>query len=411
MTSPHNILYVLSRFPNISTTFIANEMTALAEFGLNIQIAAIWSSLEGSPHPTEKPFLDRVIRLRLGNPALWIGAARAILRKPAVIGAILKLIAGHTVSVWALLKVFANIPKGLYLGEWARQNGIEHIHAHFLTAPATVALIASKVSGVPFTVTIHAFDIFSTHPRTINGAVCCKAESAAALIAISAYNKRYLLDRYKGLNARIEVVYNGIDFALFTPPTNRRPIPRDALILSNGSLIPKKGHDVLIRAVAALRAEGYPVTLHIIGRGILENELKALVESLGVGEAVTFLGTMPQDEIVRYTHAADIFALACVVAPDGDMDGIPTVLIESLAVELPSVSTQVSGVPEILIDGETGLCVASGDVDAFKDALKWMIDHPDAARAIAQRGRSHVLGRFDRRANVKKLHEIWSKTM
>lgn len=401
------LLYIVSRFPNTTTTFIANEMSALADLGADIHIAAVWSSVDATPHTVEVLFLPRVIRLSLSNPALWIGALGGIIRRPAVIGVIVRLIAGHTVSVWAILKVLSHIPKGLYVGEWAIRHGIEHIHAHFLTAPAAVALIASVVCGVPYTVTVHAFDIFSTDPRKVNGAVRLKSERAAVLILISQYNKRFMLDRWRGLRARLEVVYNGIDFALFSPPAVRRPLPRDAVILTNGSLLPKKGHDVLIRVVGKLRADGFPVTLNIVGGGELLPNLKALVTDLHLTDAVIFLGTMTQTELVRYYHSADVFALACRVAPDGDMDGIPTVLIEALAVELPTVSTQVSGVPEIIIDGQTGRCVAPEDVNAFAEAIRTLIKQPDTARAMGQRGRVHAMANFDRRVNVRQLAALW----
>ena len=423
------ILYILSRFPNVSTTFIANEMTELRELGADIHIAAIWRSLEGEPHPTEQPFLDRVTRLNIRNPRLWLTALAQIVRKPALIGVILRLIAGHTVSPWSPLKLLANIPKGLYMGAWVRQHHIENIHGHFLTAPATVALIASKVSGVPFTVTVHAFDIYDDSPRNRNGSVRYKLDSAAHVICISEYNKRYILERWynKNIDPPIhqqtpivpvpplypvetglmgEVIYNGIDLNLFIPPAFRRPIPQNARILTNGSFSPKKGHALLISAVAQVRAAGYPVTLDIIGRGPLETELRALVDQLNLRDAVRFLGIMAQDKIVQHYYDADLFALACVIASDGDRDGIPTVLIEALATELPAISTHVSGIPELIIEGETGRCV-DPDFASLANAIIDLIDHPDQARLMAQRGHAHAAAHFDRRINVRRLYDLF----
>jgi len=411
MTYPRRILYVLSRFPNVSTTFIANEMTALTELGADIHIAAIWRSLDGEPHATERAFLNRLMRPNIRSLWLWITALAQIIRKPSLIGVILRLMIGHTVSMWALIKLLVNIPKGLMIGAWVRAHKIDHIHAHFLTAPATVALIASKVSGVPFTVTVHAFDLYDDSPRNRNGSVRYKLESAARVVCISAYNRRYLtrfspFPTQSGSGEKLHVVYNGISLDLFSPPPIRRPIPRHAHIVSNGSLIAKKGHDVLIRAVAALHAAGYRVTLDIIGRGALEPALRALATELGLTDAVTFAGIMTQTQVVERYHAADVFALACIIAPDGDRDGIPTVLIEALAVELPTVSTTVSGVPEVIIDGETGRCVEPTPI-AIADAIRGLIDQPDQTRAMAQRGRAHVRARFDRDNNARRLYDVF----
>lgn len=408
------ILYIVSRFPNVSTTFIANEMTALTELGADIRIAAVWRSLDGEPHAIERPFLDRVLRPNIRDPRVWGTALAQLIRRPSLFGVIVRLIAGHTVSVWALLKLLVNLPKGLAIGAWARQHHIDHIHAHFLTAPTAVALIASKVAGIPFTVTVHAFDLFDDSPRNRNGAVRYKLESAACVVCISEYNRAYLHRRYGRLARHLPdasedkrtVVYNGIDLSLFTPPPTRRRIPRAAHILSNGSLIAKKGHDVLIRAVARLHADGYPVTLEIIGRGALENDLRALVDALGLAHAVTFAGIMSQERLVERCHAADIFALACVIAPDGDRDGIPTVLIEALATELPSVSTNISGIPEVIIDGETGRCTEPTP-DAIADAIQSLVDAPEHAARMAQRGREHVTARFDRRINARQLADVF----
>jgi len=317
----------------------------------------------------------------------------------------------HCISIYAFAKLLATLPRGLYLGWWAGQHQIDHLHAHFLTTPALAALLASQASGIPYSVTIHAFDIFATSPRLRNAAVPLKCELAQANIVISRFNERFMRQRWPQLQrrGRFEVLYNGIDFDLFTGTATPFDDPTCIRIFSNGRLIPKKGHDILIQALADLRARNYPVQLEIIGQGPEEGRLKAFVADLGLGDYVHFLGARSQSELVTIYRDSDIFALACIRAPDGDMDGLPTVLIEALAAGSPSVSTDVSGIPEIIQDGNTGRCVAQGNQEALAEAIAWLIDHPQAARDMGLRGQAFVRDQFDSRKNAAKLFDLWTK--
>ncbi len=407
----NKVLYVVSKFPSVSATFTAYEMAAIQALGTDVHVASVWNSDDPDrPHDVEKPFLDKIFHLRLSNPAVWGRAIQQLAQKPALFGVLYQLFVGHLVSIYALLKLLAGIPKGLYLGYLIKQHGFDFIHAHFLTSPTTVALIASKVSGVPYSVTIHAIDIFGTDPKVVNGGVEVKCENAAANVVISDFNRRYILERWPGVEARFEIIYNGVDLSLYDNTVPKKTFDDTTYrILSNGRLIEKKGHDYLIRAFAKLLQDGLDAQLSIIGNGPLMDNLQALTKELGVTDRVHFLGRMSQAEVVENYRSCDLFALACAVAPNGDMDGLPTVLIESLALEVPSISTQVTGVPEIIIDNETGLCVPPHDVDAFHGALKQMIDNPADAERMAQAGRKLVVEKFDRYKNAETLLSLWNE--
>ncbi|NDJ76810.1 MAG: glycosyltransferase family 4 protein [Chloroflexi bacterium] len=408
---PRHVLYVLSRFPALSHTFTANEMAVVQAEGAEVYAAPLWKTLPNTtPHKLEEPFLPKTIRCNLASPRFWLGALKGLVRQPQVLGLIVRLVPGHLKSIYLPFKLLATIPKGLYLGQWCIENEIDHLHAHFLTSPTTAAMIASAVSGAPYSYTAHAFDITSTHPKSVNGSIPLKCRRAIMGVTISQYNHHYLLEHWPTIQqARLDVIYNGIDTDLFQAGNGLRQ--RDAngpvRVLSVSRLETKKGYEFLIRAVAMLRERGFDVRLDVYGDGPLRASLQELIDSLGQGEHIVLHGAIMQTELATKYRAADLFALGSVPLPWGDADGLPTVLIEALAAELPSVSTQVTGIPEILRDGETGRCVPPRDAEALASALQWMIEHPDAARTMGQRGRELVLAQFDRRKNAKHLLECW----
>ena len=404
------VLYVVSRFPSLTTTFTAYEMSTIQQAGVDVHVATVWSSEEGNePQTVEKQFIDKTCDLRLSSPALWLRSIQQVLLKPQILILIFQLFVGHLTSIYALLKLLVSLPKGLYLGYWVKKHGFQHIHAHFLSSPATVALIASRISGVPYTVTIHAFDIFATSPYERTASIPLKCEKAAVCIVISKFNLDYMRKTWPKMSGRFELIHNGIDVDVFSNRVEHVTDPNEFYILSNGRLVYKKGHAFLLEAVAKLRKQNRNVKLQIIGGGPLESELHDLASRLEIKEHVTFTGKMLQEEIIQHYRKSDMFVLACAISPDGDMDGIPVVLVEALAMEIPTVSTQVSGVPEIVQDSVTGLCVPPHDSQALADAMAFMMDHPDEASKMARAGRQVVENQFNRYESARMLLQLWQE--
>lgn len=402
------VLYVVSRFPSLTTTFTAYEMSTIQQAGVDVHVATVWSSeKDNEPQTVEQQFIDKICNLSLRNPALWLRSIQQILLRPQIFILIFQLFLGHLTSIYALIKLLVSLPKGLYLGYLVKTHGFQHIHAHFLSSPATVALIASRISGVPYTVTIHAFDIFATTPSERNASIPLKCEKAAACVVISKFNLGYMRKTWPAMGVRFEIIHNGIDVDLFTRKADHANDPSGFRILSNGRLVNKKGHAFLLEAVAKLRKQGRNVQLQIVGGGPLESELRTLARRLEIQNHVTFTGKMLQEEIIHLYGASDMFVLACAVSPDGDMDGLPVVLVEALAMEIPTVSTQVSGVPEIVQDKLTGLCVPPHDSQALADAMAYLMDHPDEARRMAKAGRQLVATQFNRHESARMLLQLW----
>ena len=408
-----HVMYLTSRFPSPTLTFVANEMTAVRDRGHEVSIGTVWAPLDGHDgHAIEAPLRERVVPMSYASVATLLAVVRALIRRPSVLGLIASLVPGHVRNRWLFAKLLAAIPRGLFYGDWAARNGVDRFHAHFLTSPTTVAMIAAKVAGVPFSATAHAFDITSTIPSMVNASVPEKCRAADVVITISEFNRHDMLTRWPELDdVRLEVVYNGIDTSLFSPDRPHPPFANDGpirLISVSALTSPKKGHDDLMRAVVELESRGVDAQLDIFGTGVLYDELVALASELGVADRVTLRGSATQEELAVECQRADIFGLACVVLESDDADGLPTVLIEALATGLPTISTQVTGVPEIVRDGETGRCVPSRDIQAFADAIEWMAEHPDDAIALAAAGRELVLESFDRNGAAERLELLWS---
>lgn len=404
------VLYVVSRFPSTTLTFVANEMVGVSDQGIEVFVATVWPRKRGTvTHAAMEQFLPRTFSVPLGSLATWRATAKSLFH-PQVLKTIWRLLPGHLQTPFLFLKLLVAIPKGLYLADWCLRNRVDHIHAHFLTTPTTVAMLASAASGIPFSATGHAFDINETKWTIRNGSVKEKILSASAVVLISEYNRNYILKKWPiQAEANICVIHNGIDLRLFVPD-DRADFLRETeewTILSNGSLIPLKGHDILIRAVSKLRNRGINICLKIVGRGPDETRLRDLAAKLGISNYTHFLGTMSQAELVDLYASADFFVLACVPGPNGRTDSLPTVLIEALAMKLPTVSTRVGSIPEIVRHGETGLCVTPGSVDELADAIEWLICHPSEARRLAEAGYELVKHEFSAQINTRRLIELW----
>lgn len=407
------VLYIVSRFPSTTLTFVANEMVGVSDQGIEVFVATVWPRKRGTvTHAAMERFLPHTFSVPLNSLATWRATAKSLFR-PQVLRTIWHLLPGHLQTPFLFLKLLVAIPKGLYLADWCIRNRVDHIHAHFLTTPTTVAMLASAASGIPFSATGHAFDITETKWTVRNGSVKEKIQALSSLVLISEYSRSYVLDRWPAVaNANIHVIYNGIDLGLFTPNAKVGVSRQRAewTILSNGSLVLKKGHDILIRAVSELHRRGVSVHLKIVGDGPEKSHLQGLAATLGIDGYTEFLGTMLQAELIHHYSCADLFVLACVPGPSGQMDGLPTVLIEALAMKLPTVSTRVGGIPEIIRHGETGLCVAPGRVGELADAIEWLIRHPSEARRLAEAGHELVKREFDVRINTRRLIELWERS-
>jgi glycosyltransferase involved in cell wall biosynthesis len=295
--------------------------------------------------------------------------------------------------------------------------GISWLHAHFLHTPASVARYAAMLTGLPLSISAHAKDIWTTPDweateklEDCRFAVTCTAAGAAKLNRLTP-------------NARVDLVYHGLDLARFPPPAAERPMRNGnaaapVTLLSVGRLVEKKGYEDLLRALSKLPADLHWRFRHI-GDGPLRSHLLRLAGDLGVANLVTWLGAEPQGIVLAELRQADLFVLASRIAKDGDRDGLPNVLMEAASQELASVATRVSGIPELIEDGVTGVLVTPNDRDALGRALDDLIRDPArrlrlgrAARVRLERdfasapGIARIAGKFAALAPATTPHSV-----
>ncbi len=263
-----------------------------------------------------------------------------------------------------------------------------------------VANFVHRLSGLPYSFTAHAKDIF--HQDVQPGALRGKIGAARFAVTVSDFNRGYLMDVLAGQPGDVRRLYNGIDLGYFTPDLWAER--ETDLILSVGRLVEKKGFDDLIRACALLRGWGVSFRCEIIGKGEARDTLQSLIDGLELGDLVTLVGPKSQDKVLEAYRRASLFALPCVIASDGNRDGLPTVLLEAMATGLPAVSTNLVGVPEIIDHGVDGLLVAPGDHVALATALARLLHDQELRQRMSEAGQRKVAERFDVRSNVATLH-------
>ena len=383
--APLRVGYVLKRFPRFSETFILNELLALEALGVECHIFSLLT-------PPEEPRHARLASLRA--PVTYLSKSVGLSPDPSPEDDV--LFAGSDPKSAASLRA-----KAAEVARLARQAGITHLHAHFGSDATTVALLAARDIGGAYSFTAHARDIYHTYvsPEIDAAKRHAKLAEAAFTVTVSDYNARHLSTLCPEAAERIYRLYNGIDLSLFSPTD--RAVP--GRILAVGRLVEKKGFAVLVDACALLRDRGLTFDCRIIGDGPLQGALQDQIAGHGLGDRVTLAGPMPQERLADELGTAAIATLPCIITPDGDRDGLPTVLLEAMGKGIPVVTTTVTGGPEIVAEGETGILCPPGDPVALADALEALLTDPEGARAMGIAGRQRAERLFDLSTNVRQL--------
>jgi len=394
------IAFIVSQFPEMHETFILREFAGFARQGIDFRVFSLKRCRDPIVHPEAEKLLDRVTysRFVLSLPLL-AAQLRWLFRAPGrYFGALVSLLLKNWRDPLSLLKSLVVFPMAARYAEVIRREGIPHVHAHWATIPTTVAMVISRLTGVPYSFTAHAWDIYLKNPTLLE-----KIEGATFVVTCTAFNKRHLdgLLRSHGRNSCVLVNYHGVELDGFTPTTSPQDVP--PLLLSIGRMVEQKGFAFLIPALAMLRDRGYDFRCVIVGSGPERKALERQIRELELEPRVEIVGSRSQEEIKRLYRRATLFVLPCVVARNGDRDGIPNVIVESIAMGLPVISTSVSGVPELVVDGETGLLAPERDAAGLAERIIRLLDDDARRQRMARAGRERIERMFDVDRNVGQL--------
>lgn len=387
--------YVCKVYPRFSETFILTEILAHERTGLDLEIFSLRSPVEGRFHELLADVRSPVNYLGASSvrfSAAWSDLRAAMDDLPRMRAVLPELLAADG----------RDALQAVELARAVTARGITHLHAHFASVATTVARLAALLSGVPFSFTAHAKDIF--HDEVDLEDLRRKIADAAAVITVSDFNLAHLR-AICGEVGVIRRVYNGLDLARFTfdPPQDRPPE-----VVAVGRLVEKKGFHDLVDAISVLRDELPQVRCRIVGAGPLEAGLGAHITALDLDEFITLTGPLPQAEVRRIVAGAAVFAAPCVVGEDGNRDGLPTVLLEAMALGTPCVATDVTGIPEVLADGTSGLAVRQRDPTALAGAIARLLDDPILRCRLAESARRRVERDFDTERQAAKLRESFA---
>jgi glycosyltransferase involved in cell wall biosynthesis len=305
----------------------------------------------------------------------------------------------HAWPAATLAKALVVWVQSLALARWMAEDGVAHVHAHWATMPTTAAVLASRHLGVRFSFTAHAWDIFVRNPS-----LKAKVELAERIFTCTEYNRRYLAHWRPELKDKVLCAYHGVDLGRFQAPSpGGHAADPEPLFLSVGRLVDTKGFDVLLAAYRLLRDRGCAFRALIVGEGPLRRSLQRRIRRAGLEGCVALRPVLTREALRALYAQAFAFVLPCVVARNGDRDGIPNVILEAMAMRLPVVSTMVSGIPEAVQDRRTGLLVPPRDPSAVADALELLLRRRSFAAVLGDHGRMWASTSFDAREHLQRL--------
>jgi colanic acid/amylovoran biosynthesis glycosyltransferase len=386
--------YLFERFPSFSQTFCYREVAELDRQG---EAAAVFSIRKPADEPPQDWDAKIVARVQyLPDEAQLTREIDDALKKGQFPTSIVDLVAE-----WGRRPDFLRLYQAVYVGSRLREMGVNHLHAHFAGLAARTAYWIEKFFGISFSFTAHANDIFA--PQEFEVGLENLFGAASRVVAVSDYAAKFLRERFPQDAAKVHRIYNGLDLSKFERANFSNPGPT---IVAIGRLIDKKGFADLTRACGLLKKRGRDFHCEIVGDGPLEDELRAQIAELDLRSCVRLVGPKSQTQIVHQLANASVFVLPAIVAPDGARDNLPTVIMEAMAARLPVVSTSVGGIPEMVVQDETGFLVPPGDYVALADAIEKVIVDPALARKFGQAGRERAETLFAIEKNVRELKAI-----
>jgi glycosyltransferase involved in cell wall biosynthesis len=384
---------MVKMFPKLSETFILEEVLGLERAGLPLRLYALRPPTDAIVHPAAArvrapvtlvpqlpaqpgTFAVRHLRLFVGAPLRYCATVFAALRR----------------GRQALL----DFAQAGWLAVQLRDDGVKHLHTHFISMPADVAEAVSALTAMPFSISAHAKDIYLSAPEDLKR----KLHAARFTVTCTGFNCQALAAIAPG--ARVHRMYHGVDRGQFHPRP-RAAADGAPLILSVGRLREKKGLDTLIDACRLLHQRGQAMRCEIIGYGEARERLQARIDAHGLQALVKLAGKRPREQVIEAYARAAVYVQPSRIAADGDRDGIPNVLLEAMAMGLPVVASEVSGIPELVNNGRNGLLVKPDDAVGLADAISRLLHTPALCNELGCHARDTVEASFDNDRNLKLL--------
>jgi len=399
------IVYIAPEIPGLSSTFVYNEIFDLEQREFEVLPISIHPAIKEPPTSALQALKDKaLLAYNRGFFKLFADNIIAFFKHPfryistlsnALLDSV-KYINRPVVSGGIIYRFFVSASVSLDIEHW----NAEHIHCHFAHFPADIAMYASGLTGIPFSVTAHANDIFCN-----SWLLCQKSNRSKFIATISDYNREYL--KKSGCQAdKIQIIRCGVivpDTTNTNPSPNRKPETLGFL----GRIVEKKGLDTLINACSILNKRGVDFRLEIVGDGPLLNAHKSISTVLGLDDQLVFRGNMNNDQISSWLEQIDIFVLPCKIDKDGDMDGIPVAIMEAMLEGIPVVSTTISGIPELVINNKTGILCRPDDPEDLSEKIISLISSEELQRELAAQGIEHIRKNFNRKKNSELLSQLF----
>jgi glycosyltransferase involved in cell wall biosynthesis len=396
--------YLAQQFPHLTMTFVYREVLALRAYGVDVQTFSTWKpNIDEVSQEARALIPDTFYIFPLDWKRFFLDHVFYLFTRPRrYLGSLLFCLTREHKTLKNRLRTFFHFCEAIPVAAEVERRNINHLHAHFALNATTIALVVHQLTDATFSFTAHANDIFA-NPILLRE----KIKAAYFIIAISEFNKKYL---YKILpiqetQDKTHVVHCGIDIQEFSP--SDKPSSKQTIILAVGRLVEKKGYPFLIQACKVLMDQDYDFQCLIIGDGPQRSLLEQLIEDNCLSDYVNLEGIVFQEALGDYLARADIFVLPCIVASDEDMDGIPNSLMEAMAMEIPVISTSISGIPELIQHEKTGLLVPPRDQVALANAIELLINNQPLRTNLAKNGRIKVIEEFEIEKNTRRLLDVF----
>lgn len=393
------VAYIMSRFPRLSETFVLGELLAVEEQGHEVELYPLLCEREDVVHPEAQALARRAHYQPFLSLAILRSQAHFLLRDPrAYLGTLAALVRGTWGSRNFFVGALGIFPKVAHAARLMRADRVDHVHCHFSNHPAAAGFVVHRLTGLPYSFTAHGFDLHVDRHM-----LCEKVAEAAFVVPISEYNRALMVEECgERAEEKAVVIHCGVDTDFFRPQESAPPEPPFSL-LCVGTLHEVKGQRFLIDACRLLSEEGVDLVCTFVGDGPDRARLTRAVAAAGLEGRVTFAGLRTRADVAGLLRSAHAVVAPSVPTAEGKREGIPIVLMEAMASGVPVVASGISGIPELVHDGVSGLLVPPGDPRALARALRLLDDDPELRERLARAGRETVVREFDVRANAAKL--------